>query len=361
MLLNALCILVGAALVILALNDVFQSVIVPRAVGRRLLISFFAWRVAWAIWPAFAWKIYPRDDERRENLLAGFAPGMLIGLLVVWVALLALGYGAILWGLRGGIYPVPHTYGDATYFAGSAMTTAYGDIVGRSVGARFFAILAGATGLGLFAIFTAYLFALFASFQARESFVVMLGARTGAPPSGVDLLAIAGYSSTTASLDPLLMEGQRWAAQVMESHLAYPPLTYFRSSHDYQSWIGTLGTLLDASTLLITTVEGTHSGEARIFYNMGRHATHDLANHLGVPKEAESAGLERSEFETACERLAKAGYTLRDRDASWIRFADMRATYAPQLNALARFFEIPPLQWIGDRGPVTGGHRPLSS
>ena len=46
-----------------------------------------------------------------------------------------------------------------------------------------------------------------------------------------------------------MIDAQRWAAEVMESHLAYPMLAYFRSSHDDQSWIGTLGTLLDAATL----------------------------------------------------------------------------------------------------------------
>jgi hypothetical protein len=354
---NVLSIVIGAALVLLTMNDVFQSVIVPRAVGRHFRMSFYAWRWAWKIWPALAWKAAGGSDERREDFLAVFAPGMLIGLLVMWGTLLVLGYGAILWGLRGGLAPAIHSYGPAAYFAGTSLTTiGFGDVVGRSAGTRFFSIVAGATGLAFFAILTAYLFALFASFQARETFVVMLGARTGTPPSGVDLLAIAGYTRTTDDLDPLMLDGQRWTAQVMESHLAYTVLAYFRSSHDYQSWVGTLGTLLDAATLMMTTIDGARDGQARIFYNLGRHATHDLSRHLGVPREPTSAGLERLEFENACDRLTHAGYRLHDRDVAWERFATMRETYAPQLNSLARFFEIPPLQWIGDRGPVTGPH-----
>ncbi|HEY1653968.1 MAG TPA: potassium channel family protein [Candidatus Tumulicola sp.] len=357
MALNILCIVAGTALIVLTLNDVFQSVIVPRAVDRRLRVSFFAWHYAWKLWPAMAWKIYPRDDERRENLLAAFAPGMLIGLLIIWGTLLVAGYGAIFWGLRGGLAPSVHSLGVATYFAGTSLTTeGFGDVVGRSAGTRFTAIVAGATGLALFSIITAYLFALFGSFQTRETFVVMLGARTGTPPSGVDLLAIAGYSATTANLDLLLLESQRWTAQIMESHLAYPVLAYFRSSHDYQSWIGTLGTLLDAATLLITTIDGARNGEARIFYNLGRHATHDLSKHLAARSDAPSAGIERHEFEAACDRLAQAGYVLHERGAAWERFSAMRATYAPQINALAQFFQIPPLQWIGDRGTVSSSH-----
>jgi hypothetical protein len=354
---NVFSIVIGSVLVLVTLNDVFQSVIVPRAVGRRYRISSYAWLGAWKLWPMLAWKIAGADEGRREDLLALFAPGMLTGLLVMWGALLILGYGTILWGLRAGVTPVVHSYGAALYFAGTSLTTiGFGDIVGRSAGARFFSLAAGATGLGLFALLTAYLFALFGSFQTRETFVVMLGARTGAPPSGVDLLAIAGYTKTTNDLDRLLFDAQRWAAQLIESHLAYPVLAYFRSSHDYQSWVGTLGTVLDAATLMMTTIEGVPDGQARILYNLGRHATHDLTGYLGVSGEAPSAGLERSEFESACDRLNHAGYTLHDRNLAWERFAAMRATYAPHLNAMARFFEIPPLQWIGDRSPVSGPH-----
>lgn len=356
MILNILCMAAGAAIVLLVLNDVFQSAIVPRAVGRHYRLSFYVWRWAWKLWPELAWKLCANDDDRREYLLAAFAPGMLIGLLVIWGALLTFGYGTIVFGLRDGLHPAVHSLGGATYFAGTSLTTeGFGDIVGRSIGTRLLSIVAGATGLGLFSIITAYLFALFGSFQARETFVVMLGARTGTPPSGVDLLAIAGYSATIDNLDVLLMDGQRWTAQIMESHLAYPVLAYFRSSHDNQSWVGTLGTLLDAATLLMTTVDAVRNGQARIFYNLGRHATHDLVKHLGVAREAESPGLERAEFDNACE-LAHAGYRLRERAAAWERFSTMRATYAPQINSLARFFQIPPLQWIGDRGPVSGPH-----
>jgi hypothetical protein len=352
-----LCFAMGAVLVLTTINDVFQSAIVPRAVGRRFRFSFYAWRFSWMLWPVLAWKLFRDDDDRREDFLAVFAPGMLIGLLIMWGALMILGYGLIFWGLRAGLWPSIHSLGAATYFAGTTLTTiGFGDIVGRSVATRFFSIAAASTGLGLFAIITAYLFALFGAFQTRETFVVMLGARTGTPPSGVDLLAIAGYSGTSDDLDPLLTEGQRWTAQIMESHLAYPVLAYFRSSHDYQSWVGTLGTLLDAATLLMTTIDGVRNGQARILYNLGRHATHDLAKYMRVPREAASPGLERSEFDNACDRLGNAGYRLLERDTAWERFAEMRATYAPELNSLARFFLIPPLQWIGDRGPVSGPH-----
>ncbi len=233
------------------------------------------------------------------------------------------------------------------------MTIGFGDIVARAGAARLVSVLAGLAGLSLLSINTAYLFAIFGSFQQRETFVVTVGARAGAPPSGVNLLAIAGYSLTREDLPVLMLDAQRWSAQVMESHLAYPVLAFFRSSHDDQSWVGTLGTLLDAATLLMTTVEVEKDGQARIFYNVGRHATRDLAHYFRIGCTDQTVGIERSEFDQACDRLVAAGYTVADRDEAWLRFGELRSAYASQLNELARFFMIPPIAWIGDRSKIT--------
>ena len=176
------------------------------------------------------------------------------------------------------------------YFAGSSLLTiGFGDVVGRTAAPRLVSVLAALAGLSLLSMSTAFLFAIFGSFQQRETFVVTVAARAGTPPSGVNLLCIAGYSLTRDDLPRLMIDAQHWTAQVMESHLAYPVLAFFRSSHDDQSWIGTLGTLLDAATLLMTTVDGK-DGQARIMYNVGRHATHDLSRYFRMGASDESAG-----------------------------------------------------------------------
>jgi hypothetical protein len=354
MILNILSMAAGIALVVLTLGDIFQVVVVPRSTGRRYRISFYVWRSMWRIWPMLGWRLYPENSDRREEFLAIFAPFMLIALLGLWVGLLIFGFALMVWGIRGGITPAHATFGEVLYFAGtSLLTIGFGDVVGRTAGPRLVSVLAGLSGLSLLSITTAYLFAIFGSFQQRETFVVTVAARAGAPPSGVNLLAIAGYSMTRDDMPRLMIDAQRWAAQVMESHLAYPVLAFFRSSHDDQSWIGTLGTLLDAATLLMTTVEGHPDGQARIMYNVGRHATRDLAVYFQAGMDDKSVGIERSEFDYACDRLVAAGYKLQDRDEAWLRFSDLRATYASHLNELARTFAIPPISWIGDRSSIT--------
>ena len=353
MLLNVLSIAIGVAVVALTLGDVFQVVVMPRATGRRYRVSYYIWRVTWFVWPRLAWRFFPADTDRREDFLALFAPFMLIVMLAVWVTLLIVSFALLLWGMRAGVAPAHESFPSMLYFAGtSLLTIGFGDIVGRGGWPRFISVLAALAGLSFLSIMTAFLFAIFGAFQLRETFVVMIAARAGTPPSGVNLLAIAGYSSTSDDLGPLMIDAQRWAAAVMESHLAYPMLAYFRSSHDDQSWVGTLGTLLDAATLLMTTIDGVKDGQARIFYNVGRHATRDLSHYFHVGFAEESTGIERSEFDHACERLVAAGYRLRERDEAWQRFASLRSSYAASLGRLAQLFEIPPLQWIGDRSAI---------
>ncbi len=338
--------------VLITLNDVFQSVIVPRAVGRNFRIAYLVWRAAWRMWPALSFRLYSADELKRENFLAVFAPLALIVQLILWAFLLVLSFGVIFWASATDIVPHPHSIFQAVYFAGTSFyTIGFGDFVGRSGWTRMWSLLAGASGFGVVGVTTAFLFSMFGSFQSREQFVVTVGARAGIPPSGVELLVIAAEARIVDGLPALMREGQSWCALVMETHLAYPMLAYFRSSHDYESWVGTLGTLLDAATLMITTVQ-THAGEARILYELGRHAATDLTRYLRLTGNIDDPGLTREEFDTACDRLQRAGYALHERSIAWEHFMTLRRSYAGHLNVLAHFFSIPPLQWIGDRSSI---------
>lgn len=350
-------ILIGITIVALMVNDVFQTVIVPRAVGRR-------WRAS-GYWTPWLWRSFRAIARRltsphaREILLSRYAPLALVTTMVLWVTLLIFGYGTLFYGLRNEIKPVP-TFWDAVYFAGTSLITiGFGDVVATAGPARFFSILAGATGFAVVAIVTSYLFALFGSFQTREVFVMTFGTRAGSPPSGVELLTTYARFDHIAALPDLFRSGETWTAQVMESHLAYPMLSYFRSSHDYESWVATLGALLDAAALIMTTVRDQPSGEARLMHAMGRHAVHDLAKYFGLPS-AEGPGVDQSEFHAARERLTAAGLRCYGADDSWAAFSLLRSTYAARLNGIARYLDIPPAQWVGDRSLIAVEHGGLT-
>ncbi|MDQ6929545.1 MAG: potassium channel family protein [Candidatus Eremiobacteraeota bacterium] len=345
--------LLGVFLIGSTLRDVFQSVIVPRAVNRRLRLSFFLTGSLWKIWPVVGFRM--TNEDRRENFFGTYAPFALVCLLAAWVVTLIAGYGMLFYALHAQMQPQPFNLWTALYFAGTTLLTiGFGDYTGRTGVAHVVSLAAGISGLSVVAVVTAFLFSVFGAFQKREVFVTYLGERSGAPPSGLGLLSIACTIGILDDLPQLFLQGQLWTAEVLESHLAYPILAFFRSSHDYESWVGALGTLLDAGALLICATEST-CGQAQLMYWSGNHLVHDLVKYFGLVT-VEGVGIERYEFAHARERLRELGFKLTDEEQAWKAFSEMRSTYAPGLAAMANFWRIPPLQWIGDRSIVTPKH-----
>ena len=137
---------------------------------------------------------------------------------------------------------------------------------------------------------------------------------------------------------------------MLESHLAYPILVYFRSSHDNEAWLNSFGAVMDAATLVLSTVvsEDETEGHARLMFKVGNHLVEDLAWYFRI-KNAGIPIVERQEFDDARDRLIKSGFHCRESDAAWSQFAALRSMYASPINELARRMAIMPAKWIGDR------------
>jgi hypothetical protein len=348
----------GAGLILVAwvLNDVFNTVILPRPSPARYRPAGLLTRWSWAFWRRFADTSH--TPERREQRLGMFAPAVVMTLLLLWILLLITGFSLMLLALGAGVAPPLTDLGSAMYLAAvSLLTIGYGDYVPVETASRLVAVTAGAVGLGIVALTITYLFSLYANFQRRELQVVTLDARAGAPPSGTTLLVTcAAFDDDTEELDHIFDEWERWSAAVLESHLAYPILMFFRSTHDHESWVSAIGAILDATTLLLTTVQGGPRGQATATRGIGAHLVEDIGRFFGFITDGQSdagAMIERAEYDEARGRLHDAGYTLvPDADAAWADFAKLRAEYAGPLNAMAKYLDVPPAQWIGDRSYV---------
>jgi len=344
----------GIIIVFVIVFDIFASVLVPRPVRSAFLMSAYLRRYTWRLWRALCIGIEP--PQRRELLLGIFAPLVMVLLLGGWVFGLILGFGCIFLGLQEGLRPMPTDIGTAMYYAGaSVLTIGYGDIVSVEGLTRFFSISAGVAGLATVAVVLTFLFSLFASFQRRETFVVVLDGRGSAPPSGVSLLETHAKLHLVDDLPRLFESGQTWCAEVLDTHLAYPVLCYFRSSHVDVSWFSALGALLDAATLIMSTVEDIPRGHAALLHSVGSHLTHDLAKYFKLLGDDEVL-VDRAEFAQARQRLHAAGYALAPEEQSWNAFRKLRAEYASDLNNMARYWLITPAQWIGDRSLLSAKH-----
>jgi hypothetical protein len=350
----------GLALVAIVLYDVFETVVVPRRTASKWRFAPPIITLLWPIWQRIGVRLSPA--WRREDFLGTFAPFVIMLILVVWVLALIFGFGLVLHALQDDLEPPPREFQTALYAAGtSLLTIGYGDIVPHSSLARAISILSGASGLAVLALVISLAFNLYSSFSRREVLVLLLDPRAGVPPSGVTLLETYGEKKIVSQLAPLFNQYEAWTAELLDSHLAYPVLPFFRSSHDGQSWVSALGAVLDAATLLTTAIaarsdEGeefrTSRAAAEMMYHTGCHALIDLTqarNLTGQKISDQLPGIERSEFETACRQLYAAGYAAKCDDASWQAFSAHRAVYAARLNLTARYLAAPPTQWIGDR------------
>lgn len=348
--------LLGLALVAWVLNDVFTTVILPRPAPARYRPAGILTRGSWRLWRRYADS--SKTVQRREQRLGIFAPAVVMILLGLWIVLLILAFGLLVHAQSGSVRPPLPDFGTALYFAAvSLLTIGYGDFVPSGILSRLTSIMAGGVGLGIVALTITYLFSLYANFQRRELQVVTLDARAGAPPSGLQLLeTCAAFDDENLELEQIFEQWEHWAAEVLESHLAYPILMFFRSTHDHESWVSAIGAVLDASTLMLTTVQGGPRGQASATHGIGAHLVEDVGRFFRFITDGpidSGPMIERSEFDAARERLATAGYDLvPDTEAAWLHFAKKRAQYAGALNAIALYFSVPPAQWIGDRGYV---------
>jgi hypothetical protein len=332
--------------------DVFQTVIVPRPSPGRFRIARNLTRFSWRVTRALA--LRSTNTRRRDGLLGAFAPAVVMLALLVWVLVLLLGFGMLVHALRDQLRPEPEGLLESIYAAGTALLTiGFGDFVPTGPGARVISLVAAGTGLLIVALVITYLFSLYGAFQRREVQVVTLDARAGAPASGVALLETYARLGLVDELPQLFALWEVWAAEVLDSHVAYPILGFFRSSHDNESWVGSVGAVLDAATLVVTTLEGIPRGHAEMMAAMGEHLVEDVGQSFGFQNEP-GAGIALLEFEEARQRLAAAGYSLADADRAWRSFSARRSHYAARLNRLAELWVSPPSQWIGDRAPI--GH-----
>jgi hypothetical protein len=342
-----IALLAGIVILLWTLLDVLRTLVMPRAARGRFRLSRILFRPVWQPWRWVG--VRRKTIQSRERVLAAAAPVFFFLLLFGWVSLALLAYALILWSpaFVHGMGRSDGSFGDALYTSGSSLFT-LGIGAGAASGwTRAIVVLAGATGLGLFAVVIAYLPVLYQAFNRREVGVLLLDARAGSPPSGPELLHRMGSAGMASALPELFAEWERWVADVLETHMSYPILVLFRSPHDNTSWVTSLGSVLDAATLMLTSVDSEPDERAKLLYGTAVHAVEDLYYYLRLTER--EAVIQRDEFEDVLDDMKDDGFAIRPLDDAFARFTEKRAKYAPRLDALAVLLAAPPGLWIGDR------------
>src|SRR5947208_777022 len=311
---NILAGVFGLVIVCVVLLDAFETVVLPRRVTRQFKLTAWFYRRTWIPWKAMAGRI--RTPSRQQNFLGYFGPLSLFLLLGFWAMGLILGFALLQYGLGGHeqLGNEPITFARLLYQSGQTFfTLGYGDILPTSAAARALAVTEAGMGFAFLGVVIGYLPVVYSSFSRREIQISMLDARAGSPPSAAELLVrLAGRSEdpgmSQSLLDEVLRDWERWAAELLEAQISYPVLTFFRSQHSNQSWLAALTTMLDVTSLLLTGIEGVHSGQAKLTFAMARHAAVDLAQVVNAKYDSGSADrLPETQFEQMRDALGRAG------------------------------------------------------
>ncbi|WP_376797490.1 potassium channel family protein [Thermogemmatispora sp.] len=340
--------IVGLASVVLILSilqDAFETVVLPRRVSRRFRLAHLLFRVSWWLWRRPAHLV--RTAARREYFLSLYGPLSLLFLLVIWAVGLISGFALLQWSLGAAMHAPERQTSLSTlfYFSGTTFfTLGLGDIAPAAGLPRLVTVIEAGTGFGFLALVLSYLPVIYQAFSRREASIAQLDAHAGSPPSALELLRRHARGEQFPELVRLLREWERWAAELLESHLSYPVLLYYRSQHERQSWLAALTTLLDTCALIIAYLDDLPAQTAWFTFAIARHAAVDLAQIFDVkPRSAEAdrlVGEERARLLAGLEDLGLSASPEREQ-----RLTELRTLYEPFVQSLARRLEMTLPAW----------------
>ncbi|MDR3568118.1 MAG: hypothetical protein P4L43_08845 [Syntrophobacteraceae bacterium] len=329
---------VGALLIFVVLWEAFETIVFPRRVTRRIRLTRLMFSTTWSAWKRIA-RLLPQGH--RENMLSIYGPLSLLLWLTLWATMLIVSFGLLHHGSTGGV----NGFGPSLYFSGSNFFT-LGLFQPLSPLTRFLAVTEAGTGLGFLAIVIGYLPALNQSFSRREVNISLLDSRAGSPPTAAEMLRRHSDEHGMESIRQLLHEWERWSAELLESHLSYPVLAYFRSQHENQSWLAALTCVLDAGAFVMVGLEGACTRQAQLTFAMARHAIVDLCLIFRLRPVSQSP--ERLLPETLAilrSGLAEAGLRPRTGKDADLKLSELRSLYEPYLFALSQYFGLALPPW----------------
>ncbi len=272
-------------------------------------------------------------------------------LLGVWGILLILGFATLQWA-QGSPLATPGnrlpTFGTDLYMSGTTFfTLGLGDVVPRTALARAITVLEGGMGFGFLALVIGYLPILYQAFSRREATISLLDGRAGSPPTAFELLRRNSEGGSVGGLVQLLRDWERWSAELLESHISYPTLGFFRSQHENQSWVSALTAILDLCALILVGVDDVPKLPARLTYAIARHAAVDLSQVFNVhPAFKPYDRLPPDELQRLRERLVSVGLALRAGPEADEHLAHLRAKYEPYVCALSEATLSPLPPWL---------------
>jgi hypothetical protein len=342
----------GLGLLGVVIDAAVRTLVLPR--GSVVSLSRVIWLTSRRVFELIAGRY--KTYESRDRVLALYAPVTLLLLPVIWLALILAGFTMMFHAL--GV----SSWRTAFVESGSSLLT-LGFVQPRDLPTSVLAFLDAAFGLGVLALFVAYLPSIYNAFSRREVLVAMLSARAGTPPSAIEFLIRTSRIDELRRLNEVWERFQEWFAEIEETHTSQAALVFFRSPRNDRSWVTASGVVMDAAALSNSTIDIPWSPQAALCVRAGYSALRAVADFFSIPydpdpQQTDQTSIAREEFDDACRQLAAAGVPLKsDLDQAWIDFNGWRVNYDSVLIHLAALTIAPYAMWSSDRS-LTGFRLP---
>jgi hypothetical protein len=336
----------GCTIVGTIIWDAFETLVLPRTPMQRLRVTWLYYRATWQCWAMYARTL--RSDRQRERFLAVYGPLSVIGLLTLWAVALVVGFALLQWSQRELLVNLdgdPHFFDDLYMSATTLFTLGLGDVMPKGRGGRLLVVAETSSSLMLVTMVFAYLPILYQSFSRREIRLTTLDAWAGSPPSATEILRRMATSGDVSYLDGFFADWELWCSDLLESHLSYPAIAYFRSQHQRQSWLSALTTVLDLAALVKVGIEGLPTWRAHLTFAIARHAAVDLTQILAEPRMHREDRLPSHELEAVRRELEDAGLRPNRSSEAERELDKLRTLYEPHIAGLSDRLMMPIPGW----------------
>jgi len=334
----------GLALVFAVIDAAVRSLVLPR--GSVVALTRIIWVSTRRVFNLIARA--SQTYEGRDRVMALYAPLTLLVQPVVWLAMVLAGFMMMFHAIGVSSWRVAFTESGSSIFT-------LGFVRPRDLPGTSLAFAEAAIGLGVLALFIAYLPNIYNAFSRREVLVAKLSARAGTPPSATEFLIRVSRIGELEELDVVWLQWQDWFAEVEETHTSQASLSFFRSPRHDRSWVTAAGVVLDAASFANSTIDIKHSAYAALCVRAGYSALRAISDFFSIPydpdpQQTDPTSIAREEFDDACRTLADAGVPLKaDLDQAWIDFNGWRVNYDSVLVGLAGLTMAPYAMWSSDR------------
>ncbi|MBD2111274.1 MULTISPECIES: potassium channel family protein [Cyanophyceae] len=344
----------GTVIVLLALADIFLTVLHPRSESSVLSIP-----VARAVWWLFL-RIAPLK-KRRDHFLSYGGPAIIVTIVGVWVLLLLVGFALIVWPALGTTIQVkegesPTDFFAAVYYVGFALTTlGIGDFTPQTSFQRLLIVLQGILGYSVLTLTLSYVTAIYSNLTRRKSFALSLHHGTADTADSAELLARLAADNNINTLNQDISETAQNLMELLESNKSYPVLLYFRYSQDYYALPRILYLTMDVATLVGSALDQRKyrsiirsAGAAELWFgskHLLEEICHTLLPHIRVPSQELQESRWREHYYQALERLEMEGISITANPEAGVEsYVSMRHQWAESLAKLIKYMAYEPEQ-----------------